>query len=237
MGRIASLFLVVFVISLFACGTENTSEGFDGAYNQPLDYSNGTYCVIGEDRSYHESVTVLSGSRSEGGYWAEGGGCILRPLKEVWAVGHNQPHLVWDRVDDYSVTVKEPPQNVTHFYEVLYKVKEFFITVDWTMYWFHSIQRGTFEDPKEVLINFQKVAGTSYIPYWKGSILLKEIAPGVTQFSIRWLIDASEQTEAKAAESVRTMYEKFRTGGPNWEPLRPAVSVRKASQGGEDERL
>ena len=202
---------------VLGCAEEQSS----GAYQtteSPLKLKQ-KYCQADEAGKYSEGVSIRSGERSGGGYWAEGGGCIFRPIREVWAVSHNQPLMVWKGVDESELTVREDrPRNVTHFYEILYKVHHIF-TVKWTMHWLHSVAEGTFNKPKKVIVNFQKISGTGFIPYWKGGYVFREVKPGITEFAMSFNIDAKRQTRAKTETSIREGYDLFRTGKPNWGPI------------------
>ena len=176
------------------------------------------YCVKNSDGTYHDDVTVEMGSTSEY-VWSQGGSCIFRPIREVWAVMHNQSLMVWKGISSSTFSLrKDPPSGVLYFYEVKYHVDDI-INVDWTMNWYHSVKSGTKEVPTQILINYKKVKGTKFISLWEGSILLQAITPTVTAFTMRDQINASRTKPKDSADGLRDVHEKLKTGDPNWGPM------------------
>lgn len=196
--------------------------------NLPLPPENGfsksprgtPYCFADEQGNYPQDIHVESGE-GDTYVWGQGGACIFRPLREVWAVTHNQPLMVWKNVDSSSYTLQsDPPTGVTHFYQVNYLVKKF-IDVHWTMNWYHSIRQGTQQIPLQILINYTKISGTRFISYWEGSMILHEVTPDITAISMRNQVNASQTDASDAGKTVQQMIEKLRTGSPNWGALNP----------------
>lgn len=190
-------------------------EGSSGNGDSPTQY-----CSSDENGRFSDHVQVSKGTES-GFVWAEGGACIFRPLREVWGVSHNQSLMVWDGVDSSNFTERfDRPEGVFHFYEINYFVDEI-IDVEWTMNWYHSVRQGSFDQPLQILINYKKVKGTRFIPYWEGSIILHQVTPDITSISMRNQIRASRTDEDDAENTIRDVVQKLRTGPPNWEPLQP----------------
>jgi len=176
------------------------------------------YCFANEEGIYSSDVNVDQGDADDY-VWGQGGACIFRPIREVWAVAHNQELLVWGGVDESSFKMRsDKPEGITHFYEIEYFVDDI-IDVDWKMHWYHSVRDGAFETPLQILINYKKVSGTRFIRYWEGTFLLHQVTPEITAITMRNQIKASRTNSDDAASTIRTIINKLRTGTPNWGPL------------------
>ncbi len=187
-----------------------------------------SYCSSNGSGGFSDEIRINMG-RENGYVWSEGGACIFRPLREAWAVTHNQPLMVWDKIDSAHFTLHpNPPTGVSHFYEIKYFVDDI-IDVDWTMYWYHSIRDGVMATPYQILINYKKVKGTRYISYWEGSIILHQVTPTVTAITMRDQISASRTDPQNSADAIRDVIQKLRTGDPNWGPIggTPSNIVKK----------
>lgn len=170
-------------------------------------------CTRLADGSYQSATEVMRGEE-EGFYWSQGGGCIERPLREIWGVTHNQPHMIWEQIDDATFETLTPPEGFSHAYSIVY-IKKAFITVDWTMIWTHALVRGTPEAPEQVVVNYRRIEGTSYLPYWEGTILLEALDTGVTSVTIRNQINASRTDEDDAAGTITNLLARLAEGEPN----------------------
>ncbi len=152
---------------------------------------------------------MTGGSTSDGAngryFYGEGGGCINRPIREVWATSMNQGLMVWtEKGNSGSYTMAPPPAGVERFFDVEYTHSETAITVKWNMTWFHSVLAGTPQKPERILINYRRYKGTKYIKYWEGSIILTRLTDTVTAIWIRNQINATRVNEvnAKAAPAI-----------------------------------
>jgi hypothetical protein len=126
--------------------------------------------------------------------------------------------MVWNSVDESRLEKRTPPPENTHYFHNYYQVNEF-IKVKWFMDWYHSVKRGTPQAPETVLINFKKTEGTSYIPYWEGSIRLEKVNDQVTSFRMGNQIKASRQNEEDVRGAVNDVYVKLQTGAPDLSQL------------------
>lgn len=225
------LFLISILFS--NCGPILKPEELETPYsrlpNESLIPLSTIYCEISPNGQYEEKLTVEQ-SESDDMYWASGGGCILRPIRETWALTHNLNLMQWEKTHEFSATKLSPAQDLTHHYEIKYIVHDT-LTVDWTMVWFHSLTGwGGMEDPGQVSINYQKTKGTSHIRRWEGSILLEAVEDGVTGFSIRNGIKGSSVSgigAERAKTAVEDVYDKLKKANnrfssrqePNWDAI------------------
>lgn len=240
------LLFVTLIFPIMACGVisragEEGETPFEGSAVEPIvpialppNGSSGhgiaetQYCSPDENGQFSDAVQISKGSQDEF-VWAEGGACIFRSIREVWAVSHNQPVMVWDGVDSWNATAKsDRPEGISHFYEIYYFVDRI-IDVNWTMSWYHSVRQGTFEGPSQILINYKKIKGTRFIPYWEGAIILHQVTPDITSISMRNQIRASQTDEDDAVSTIRDVVQKLRSSAPNWDPLQPRFLKRFTS--------
>jgi len=236
-GILRLLLISGLVLQIFACGViSNAGEEetpFQGNAVEPIvpiipppdgnganNINSTQYCSPNENGQFSDGLQISKGSQDDF-VWAEGGACVFRPIREVWAVSHNQPVMVWEGVDSSNATERaDRPDGVSHFYEVYYFVDRI-IDVNWTMNWYHSVRQGSFDAPSQVLINYKKIKGTRFIPYWEGSIILHQVTPDITSISMRNQIRASQTDEDDAASAISDVIQKLRTAPPNFGPLQP----------------
>jgi hypothetical protein len=165
-----------------------------------------------------EITGLKKGTNTAGHAFAEGGGCILRPIREVLAVTHNREALVWAKstlVDFQKLTHATIP----FFFSTKYEAGPFFFKQDWIMEWYQSIKAGEIKAPEQIVINFKKVSGTSHISHWEGTIELKFIEPMVTSFAMYHEITASQTGPAEAEIGVKEFIERLRNLVPEWRYL------------------
>src|SRR6185312_12320673 len=116
-----------------------------------------------------------TGLNADGSAWAKGGGCVLRPIREVWAALNNELGMKIGASDSY---VMDHPNiqlssTITNFYQVTYSKNAPIIgSINWTLRWFHGVVDGTFEQPQVVEIIYKRFSGTPFMPVWDGKIIL-----------------------------------------------------------------
>jgi hypothetical protein len=233
--------LVVVLAVVVGCGKKTKDSPFDRDVTIPLIDSNlrqdpgasgpmlrTDFCYPDPNGSYGDAVKYtdkvsLSRGHDDGKdfNWGFGGGRVNRPIREVWAVLHNQAVMVWSGVSTSSYAVQSPPGGTTHYYQVNYHVDNGFPlpSVDWQMDWYHSLSGGDAREPQKIVINYRKVKGTKYIEYWEGSIVLDFITPTLTAIAGRDQIKASRTSADDAAGSVQDIVTKARDREPNWSAI------------------
>jgi len=203
---LALALILVVALLINSCGSIDTA--FEDLPGLPADYENRTYFVEGDAPG---ALKVITGKREAGGYWGEGGGLIAEDIKVLWSRSLNWPLMRWPNVKRDEVKEIDPPEGSHRSFLVKY-VSSSFITVSWTMKWIHTITDGTPEDPRRIVIQFQKVKGTGFIKHWKGSYVLTRVRPGHTSFAMRSELSATAQGEKACRTSVTLGHRKFLTG-------------------------
>ncbi len=107
--------------------------------------------------------------------WAQRRGLVRQPLAKIRAFLEDPRHFKSSRVDEMTLTPRPTGALLAH-HDVHSLVRPFpLVTVEWTDEWATSLLAGTREEPRAVLIAYQKRAGTSYIARWCGTVVLTRI--------------------------------------------------------------
>ncbi len=168
-----------------------------------------------------EGMRPLQRARKTSVFFSNGGGCIRRPLREVWAASLNWGSIQWNHTGRAQVQSMQPPSpSVLLNYRVHYRVNPIpFVVVDWSLDWQHILKTGTVEQPVDLLIQFTKTSGTSHITAWNGSIELNELSPDLTSFALDVELLATGKGSADPKNQVFELHEKLKRAAPNWSAL------------------
>jgi len=150
-------------------------------------------------------------------YYAEGGGCINRPLRTVWAVSQSLLGLKLKNSDIETIRRLEL-EGADFVFQTDHKkqpLKPFPPTIRWTLEWRHWLKEGTFQTPLHLAIEYQKVKSHPGIKHWWGMIHLVEVAPNVTSFSMRNEYHGSRENTDKVKNMVRDLFDNFQRQLPN----------------------
>ena len=196
------------------------------------DVSKGTkYCVPSAGGAFIENAPVFKATTlPSGAASAEGGGCVVRPIREVWAVLNNLEVMKFNEADRFdAVRTINPKADFTHLYSITYFKNTPIGPINFTIDWFHGVGRGTFEDPDQVNIEYQRTKGTSLVPIWQGGIGLIKISETVTSISVRnaFLTRALSVSAniAKSSDQLNEIIMKARGGAPDWNRLTEGVEA------------
>jgi hypothetical protein len=121
-----------------------------------------------------------------------------------------------------SVEPESNDPSITHLYEITYYKQTILGPINWTIDWYHGFDKGTFEAPQRVNINYQRVRGTSNIPIWHGGIVLSRVSNSVTSIAIRNEFKARQSSSANensARNALSEMIQNARNGAPDWNRL------------------
>src|SRR5690606_33696154 len=97
------------------------------------------FCKPSPGGDYPADAPTVDTGETEEFVWAEGGGCIQRPIEEVWGVLHNQPLMVWKTIDRFEAQPALASDGALYAYNVHYEVDRLF-TVTWDMRWTHILE-------------------------------------------------------------------------------------------------
>lgn len=190
--------------------------------NTPTDASKGTkYCAPDASGNFDGQTVLAEAGLGQGNVaWAEGGGCVLRPIREVWAALQNIEASRWNETQSATFTrVDHPNKDFTHLYNITYKRGTPIGPIDWTIAWYHGFDLGTFDAPERINITFKKISGTSMIPVWEGTVTLSRVRDGITSFGMQTHFQAFQgnpQNVQAAKDSIGDILAKARTVAPDW---------------------
>ena len=177
------------------------------------------FCRPDASGKYLSEAPAIQTGQGNGYYFGHGGGCILRPLREVWAVAMNHELMKWNGVDEFTYQDLTPTGGAVKDVRIHYTVHRFIFTVSWDMDWISSVLAGTIQDPDQLEIDYRKVSGTSHIRLWQGSMHLVRLAQNVTGITMDNAVDADQTDQSDAGDTIKDVILKLRTGAPNWREL------------------
>jgi hypothetical protein len=203
---------------------------FNNPSNKPVvevpdDATHGTpFCSPNANGKFDaQTIQMKSGMGAGGVAWADGGGCVMRPIREVWAALQNLEAMKWDDADSLNFErVDHPNGDFTHLYSITYYKSTIIGNIEWMIEWFHGFDQGTFDAPLRVNISYQRVKGTSNIPVWQGGITLSRVKNGVTSIGIHNEFKARQgnsENVQSAQDAVAEVTRKARAVAPDWARL------------------
>lgn len=179
--------LAVLAAGLLGCN-KSVGSGFPDGLG-PLDDVNEASFPEGSGSEPHPEVLVTVTGATGDYEYVHGKAYVHGSLAQTWEALRD-PSVCADRraVSSWSVT-----EDVEEGYDYSYRIHnvvEDVITVDFDITWRHGASLGTIEAPEEVLVNYKKTQGTSFIHLLAGSIVAYEVDDGVTALEIIEHLDA-----------------------------------------------
>lgn len=161
-----------------------------------------------------------------------GGGCVSRPIREVWAVILNIPAMKAPDLDEHRLIQAHPDlvdfQKGTFFvYDIESIVRRLagIIQIKWTTRWYHSVTIGDYLSPRQIVINFQKISGSAHVDYDREGYTLDRVGPNMTSFAMRQMIKATQVDSERVRLNISRILKKVRSGAPDWAAL-PVLHVK-----------
>jgi len=154
-----------------------------------------------------DSLTLTHGDTGDFVY-GNGAGCILRPIKDVWAALQTESGMSFDGSSLDSSEQVTPPQGVLTTYQNSYSANGGIVS--WQMDWHNMVKSGTAQNPQVVQVHYVKVSGTDFISYWEGDILLRAQNSGATLLTFTNKIHAAQTDENDAAATIQQIYNKLK---------------------------
>jgi hypothetical protein len=190
-----------------------------------------TFCKLQPDGTFNPKTILLQSSiTSDGNAVAIGGGCVMRPIREIWAVLNNLEIMKFEDADSFKAKSIAHSSEFIRAYEITYFKSTVVGEIDWTILWYHGIGKGNFENPESLNINYQRSRGTSNIPVWKGGIVLTKVNDTVTSISVRNEFKARQskgENVTSARDAIAEIIGHARDGAPDWKRLENDTSVKQ----------
>jgi hypothetical protein len=166
-------------------------------------------------------------------------GCVHRPIREAWATMLTMLHEKPDSVDEYTVTPRRdlinPSIDLFFAFDVFNQHNVPLLNPSWTVRWYYFIPKdpksgaylGTYENPEEVAIRFQKIDGTSYISSLSGTYLLDRVTDQITGFLMVQDAQATQYGRDDGYKDVQHDLDHVRTDSPDYSELPPHWSAKE----------
>jgi hypothetical protein len=152
----------------------------------------------GRDHSLH-------GTYPNGVHWASGRAVLEMPIRTAYERLLDHRNVKDMRKTTLSTTrVESPAYLERHLVEVVVTVRVLLrkVKVAWTEAWAYSLVEGTAEEPRRIVISYQKTAGTRHIRRLCGSYVLAARDDGTTDLALYDEVKASR----RSAEDTRDMH-------------------------------
>lgn len=155
--------------------------------------------------------SIAFGTHPKGGGWGSARAVLSMPIVEALKQLRDQKTLKNPEESDVEVRHEKRP-GLMDWQSVDITIHPFpLISIDWTEQWAYKVTHGTEAKPKEILIAYQKTAGTDHIRHFCGNIWLK--AEGAkTDFAVYEETNATRRSPEAIAKghlgTIRTIREK-----------------------------
>lgn len=198
---------------------EGKTEGTDTEpeSGQAVPPPEGPYCKPDNTGSYVSSAPRVAqqGIDAQKNSFAVGGGCLMRPIREAWAVLHSAAGVKWKEAD-LTGFARKPDARVDFLFQSVNEAGPFFARQEWTIEWYQKVTQGTPAVPEYVVVQYSKVKGTSHIVHWKGILELKKLGDGVTSVAIRNELRGTRIDPTSAAGGLNDLYQNLSQLAPDW---------------------
>ena len=140
--------------------------------------------------------------------WALTRGEVKKPIQSVLSLLLNHNTTKSPRFHDLDVVTLQDSNYLSRHY-VKFKIKPFlFITVEWEEEWGYALADGTPSEPKEIVISYEKVEGTSHIEHLCGSMVLRKLTASSTDV---FMYEEAKATQRTATDTMNGVYGTLET--------------------------
>jgi hypothetical protein len=204
--------LLPLLISLSACGKDEvTPEDTSSIYPEglaPLAENTAPAPTPVEGDPWPEQLSMVTDGEAEP-MWVHARGYIQAPVSAVWAALAT-PEVVVDRrvVGEWTVQEDDPPRYDVGFllHYLVYDV----VTVEFDLQWDQAVVEGTLDAPLQVAARMEKVDGTVFISLMECSVLLIEVADGVTEVQLVYQLESATGEIEPAGAYVTDLFESLK---------------------------
>ncbi len=209
-------------------GTPNTGNGGSGGPGGScgggaIQDRNTDFCAIDAAGNVltADRVSAQDGDRIFG----VAGGCVARPIREVWAALMNYDTMRSPDVNEYRISGRPDLVDPSRHLLVVWDISNVHIALggivkpQWLVRWYYALTYGTTAAPLQVLANYQKVEGTDYISHLSGGYVLDRVSENMTSFVVTESVKAAQTDTNRIYKEVSDVLGKIRSAAPNWDAL------------------
>jgi hypothetical protein len=209
---LSSIALLPIVIALNACTKDEAiAEDTASIYPEglaPLTENTAPAPTSTEAEPWPEQLSLVSDGEAAP-MWVHARGYIQQPVSAVWAALAT-PEVVVDRrvVGEWTVQADDPARYDVGF--LLHYVVFDVVTVEFDLQWDQAVVEGTAAAPLQVAARMEKVDGTVFISLMECSVLLIEVADGVTEVQLVYQLESATSEIEPAAAYVTDLFESLK---------------------------
>ncbi len=153
------------------------------------------------------------------------GGCITRPIRDVWGVLMNFGVMKPGQIDKFLPTERKDlesiPKQTFYVVDVRNIVGSFIGDVKWDVRYYYTVTYGSYKIPRQIAINYQRFWGSSFVEYIKGGYVLDRVNANTTSFVMTQTTKAAQYDENNMRRDLSGDFSKVRTQEPYWKNLPP----------------
>lgn len=148
--------------------------------------------VGGEDKS-------ASGEAGDGVNWAAVRAQAGKPIATLYQLLLDHGNTRSPRVDEMALEKLENPAYL-NLELVRFLIKPFlFVKIRWTEEWGFALAEGTVQDPREIVVSYEKTDGTSHIEHLCGNMVLRKLTDKSTDV---FLYEEAKATGRKVKDTL-----------------------------------
>ncbi len=147
---------------------------------------------------------IVFGTYPNGIDWAAGRALVDMPIAAVYAKLLDHRNVKDMKKTTLSTTVRERAGYLAfHRVDIVVSLRALFfkVKVGWTEEWAYALLEGSPEDPRRIVVSYQKLDGTRYLKHLCGSYVLQAQDEATTDLSLYDEVVASR----RSAEDTRDM--------------------------------
>lgn len=176
---------------------------------EPLEEENlATLPPAQEDEPYPEELVMVrdfAADASERTPSVHARGYVRASVHDTWEALRD-PDVGADRRVFSAWTVTEDVEPEYDYSYVIHSVITNVITVEYDVTWRHGVVVGTLAAPTVAAARYQKTAGSTAITDLRGSVVLYEVEPGVTEVQIIEYLNAVASNHRNIESFLRDMF-------------------------------
>ncbi len=191
---------------LMGCQGPTERESIDDV--APLEFNLAPPVEPVDGNAYPEGVmSFLCGEESEpeAYFWCHARAYVAAPIEQVLA-STMEPDVVVDRreIDTWDVTGTLVP-NTDYSMEIDITLTNI-IFVEYTLQYGYDVVEGTLEEPETTWCLFDTVRATSVLKILRGSMVLHEVAPNLTEYQYIEHLKTPLRDTAQVEQTMRDIY-------------------------------
>lgn len=209
---LSPIVLLPILIALSACTkggdvVEDTASIYPEGL-APLAENTAPAPASSEAEPWPEQLSLVSDGEAEP-MWVHARGYIQAPVSTVWAA-LSTPEVVVDRrvVGEWTVQEDDPARYDVGF--LLHYVVFDVVTVEFDLQWDQAVVEGSAAAPTQVAARMEKVDGTVFISLMECSVLLVEVAEGVTEVQLVYQLESATGEIEPAEAYITDLFESLK---------------------------